>query len=156
MLTYQAKRKLFIDVKWSLDDFKGLDHGQSIIRKPPKDNATEWERNVWYSYCVAYIDRYGRWHVSQLELHAEHIAQLFEAAAQAWVDGNNSGNDRKMEAGNRKCDKLRKEAENICRSYGLEEFDYPGLYPTFKRNGVAYHFQESDLIRALRGLESNR
>jgi hypothetical protein len=78
---------------------------------------------------------------------------LFERAAQAWVRGNNSGNGAKLEAGEKRCDKLRGEAEELLKPLGIK-CDYPGLYPSFSVKGFGHHSVLSAVSAALEGGKS--
>ncbi len=81
---------------------------------------------------------------------ARGLMGQFERAADKWVEGNNSGDARRLEACNDECDNLRDQAEIVCAVLGLR-VDYPGLYPTFMREHGTYYFSLNDIIRAIRG-----
>lgn len=61
---------------------------------------------------------------------ADQADRVFRRAAQAWEDGNNSGNDATLQAGYVECDRQRGIGERVMALFGVE-CDYPGLYPTF-------------------------
>lgn len=83
---------------------------------------------------------------------AHGVAHWFEAAAQAWIRGNNSGDNRTMEAAQLNCDNLRDRGERTLKLWSVS-VDYPGLYPSFEWNGQHYYNTES-LLRdiAAKGL----
>lgn len=79
----------------------------------------------------------------------------FEAAASAWVRGNNDGREfgpafvAKME---KRCDSQRRKGEALLEPFGID-CDYPGLYPSFKVNGFnAYDVRGAlnDAVRVTR------
>ena len=82
--------------------------------------------------------------VAQAVFLADKCESLFNRAARAWVNGNNSGNMTAMKRGDRRCAKLRKEAEQLLAPFGII-VDYPGLYPSFTVNG----FEEHSTIHAI-------
>lgn len=67
---------------------------------------------------------------------SEKVEKLFDRAAKAWVNGNNSGNSVALRRGEARCDKLRAEAEALLAPLGIK-CDYPGLYPSFTVKGFA-------------------
>lgn len=80
----------------------------------------------------------------------ERAESLFRRAALAWERGNNSGNSEALERGNKRCDAMRNEAEELLRPFGIA-VDYPGLYPSFMVRGFSYHTTESAVSAALEG-----
>ncbi len=74
--------------------------------------------------------------------------RLFERAAQAWIRGNNSGNNDTMKRCNALCERYRNRAEALLTPLGIE-VDYPGLYPSFKVAGFEHHSTESAVSAAL-------
>jgi hypothetical protein len=86
--------------------------------------------------------------VVQAAFLAEKCEKLFERAAQAWVSGNNSGDNAYNKRAVVRCDKFRTEAEALLKPYGIE-VDYPGLYPSFKVKGFEEHTVLSALSAAL-------
>ncbi len=89
------------------------------------------------------------WAVQHPDLIAPRVAAGFERAAQAWVRGNNSGNNNGLAAGERECNVQRRMAALVCGLFGIERVDFPGLYPTFHRAGRTWY--TGDEARALRG-----
>lgn len=80
----------------------------------------------------------------------ERVDNLFRRAALAWERGTNSGNSEAMERGNKRCDAMHKEAEELLKPLGIV-VDYPGLYPSFTVRGFSYHTTESAVSAALEG-----
>ena len=79
---------------------------------------------------------------------ADQADKLFERAAQAWVQGHNSGKNESLIRFENKCRELRRKAEVLLEPLGIE-VDYPGLYPSFKVNGFEYHSTFSAVSAAM-------
>lgn len=88
--------------------------------------------------------------LQQANALVERADGLFRRAALAWERGNNSGSDHGMERGNKRCDAMRNEAEELLRPLGIA-VDYPGLYPSFTVGGFSHHTTESAVSAALEG-----
>jgi hypothetical protein len=69
---------------------------------------------------------------------------LFNRAATAWEDGNNSGNAKILAHKEKECKDLRSRAEKLLMPLGIK-VDYPGLYPIFRVNGRDFH----DIVSAV-------
>jgi hypothetical protein len=78
----------------------------------------------------------------------DRAESLFQRAARAWERGNNSRDGAALERGNRQCDQMRAQAEELLKPFGIA-VDYPGLYPSFTVAGYSYHTTESALSAAL-------
>lgn len=76
--------------------------------------------------------------LAQAKFLVDQADRLFERAAKAWENGNNSGDNAKLARGDRLCDKYREEAEKLLRPLGIV-VGYPGLYPSFTVRGIGYH-----------------
>lgn len=89
-------------------------------------------------------------------VQAKHLAdeaeRLFDKAAAAWVRGNNSGDQKLLERGDKQCDKLRRDAEKLLTPLGIV-VDYPGLYPSFTVKGFDHHSTLSAISAALEGAQ---
>lgn len=73
---------------------------------------------------------------------------LFKISADAWVEGNNSGNAAKLRFCESICTAKRRDAEDLLRPLGIK-CDYPGLYPCFRVNGFTYYTTERAVEAAL-------
>lgn len=88
--------------------------------------------------------------VQQAVFLAEKAEHLFNRAANAWINGNYSGDGAKLTRGEKQCDKLREQAEALLAPLKIE-VDYPGLYPSFKVRGYEHHSVLSAISAALEG-----
>lgn len=79
---------------------------------------------------------------------AEKVENLFERAAAAWVNGNNSGNPAALTRGEKRCEELREQAEALLAPLKIV-VDYPGLYPSFTVRGFAEHSTLAAISAAL-------
>lgn len=86
--------------------------------------------------------------VLQAKCLADDADRLFERAAQAWVNGNNSGDPRLLARGEKRCDMLRRQAEQLLKPLGIV-VDYPGLYPSFTVGGFGHHSTLSAVSAAM-------
>lgn len=75
----------------------------------------------------------------------KRATRLFNMAADFWVMGNNSGNNKAMSDAEKRVDECHEQAEAILRPHGIS-CDYPGLYPCFTYKGREY-LTLADVIR---------
>ena len=60
---------------------------------------------------------------------AESITSLVEKSAQAWEDGNNSGDIAYLARMEEKEQRLGRAAEKLAKRYGVDRLSWPGLWP---------------------------
>jgi hypothetical protein len=82
--------------------------------------------------------------LNQLIAAIDRAENYFGCAAKAWETGNNSGDSETMRRAEARCDRLRRQGEEVLAPFGIE-CDCPGLYPSFAVNGFTYHSVQSAL-----------
>ena len=118
---------------------------RALIKRAARRFGAE-DVNAWNAQTLA------AWAYSRPELLAGGVARAFESAAQRWTDGNNSGNPRALEAGERDCDNQRAFAEMVLGLFNVTA-TYPGLYPVLRAGEIGvvevYGCEEADVLRAM-------
>jgi len=80
---------------------------------------------------------------------AKAVFSWYAAGANAWIKGNNSGDNDTMAECELLCDRKRAQADTVLSWFGVKT-DYPGLYPTFMRDGETVYYCLRSLARLLR------
>lgn len=71
--------------------------------------------------------------------------RAMRSAADAWTEGNNSGDPDKLAECERRCGWLREDAQTVLALWGIS-CDFPGLYPTYKRGGRTEYENPARLV----------
>lgn len=72
----------------------------------------------------------------------------FKLSAQAWIQGNNSGDSGILERMTMRERRLAREGETLLAPLGIT-CDWPGLYPSFAVKGFSEHTTEAAVLAAL-------
>lgn len=104
---------------------------RTIIKRAMRKVGLEVENDA----SDDYLNQWAKGHPGYL---VDPLTAAFERAAQAWIRGNNSGDNAGLREGEAECDRCRQQAESVLTLFGVTA-DYPGLYPTFEHGGHCYH-----------------